>query len=162
MTVRIEVQNVDELIAQLDGLQADLKRDVFQEAMMDGARVVQRTARALAPQKTGALRRSIRVRKLKRREGGIKNIGAVVDFNSKTAGYSHIVEGGAQPHVIKTETKKALKFRGAYMSRVNHPGFRAKNFLENAWRTTQAFVEDKIGRSITVAVAKIAAQRGLK
>lgn len=161
MTVRIEVQNVDELIAQLDGLSAELKRDVFQDAMMDGARVVQRAARALAPQKTGALRRAIRVRTLKKREAR-GQIGAVVDFNSKIARYAHIVEGGAKAHVIKPETKKALKFGGAYMSRVNHPGFKGKDFLENAWRTTQRFVEDKIARSITLSVAKIAARRGLK
>jgi hypothetical protein len=111
-----------ELVAQLDGLEADIKHKVIQTSLLDAAKIVQRVARSLSPLKTGSFRQSIRVRKLKKKEfRGADEIGAVVDFNTKEARYAHIVEGGAKPHVIvprKKSGKKALKFKGGYVSRV--------------------------------------------
>jgi HK97 gp10 family phage protein len=165
MTIRVEVRNMKELVAQLDGLEADIKHKVIQTSLLDAAKIVQRVARSLSPLKTGSFRQSIRVRKLKKKEfRGADEIGAVVDFNTKEARYAHIVEGGAKPHVIvprKKSGKKALKFKGGYVSRVRHPGFKGKNVLQKAWTTSQASVEKNIEDSITKSVRKIAKKRGL-
>lgn len=159
MTVRIELKNIKSVMDDLEEVESEMKKRIMQDSIMDAAKIVQRAARALAPQKTGALRRSIRLRKMKKRERG-DMFGAVVDFNSKTAGYTHIVEGGAAGHLIKPEKGKALKLKGGYVSKVNHPGFRARNFLANAWRTTQHKLVDEIRKGILLRVAKLKANRG--
>lgn len=162
MSFRVEVKNMKELVNQLDGLEQDIKKRVIQKAMLEAGKIVRNTARSLAPQKTGALRRSIRVRKLKKKEfKGSDEIGAVVDYNVKIARYAHIVEGGAKPHEIRPKYKKALKFKGGYAARVKHPGFKGRDILKNAALTTTTQVEFAIEKSIADSVRKISAQRGL-
>jgi hypothetical protein len=46
---------------------------------------------------------------------------------ARDAWYAHILEWGARPHVIKPRPgRRALMIRGAFVSKVRHPGIRAR------------------------------------
>jgi len=163
VTLRIQVTNMKELVSQLDGLESDMKGKIIQAAMLDGAKLLQTSAKAHAPLRTGRFMSSIRSRRLKKKEfRGSDEIGAVVDFNPKIARYAYIVEGGAKAHTIKPKNKKALKFRGAMLAKVKHPGTRGKDVLRRTALLVSSGVQRVIGESITKRLAKIISKRGLK
>lgn len=89
-------------------------------------------ARVLAPVDTGRLRSS----------GSIQYSGfftfrpkATIVFNVE---YAQMVNDGTRPHVIRPKNKQVLKFqmggRTVYAKYVNHPGTKAKPFLDRAVR----------------------------
>lgn len=93
-------------------------------------------AKVLAPVDTGRLRASIRTER--RSFLGFRlrwTIGSDVDY----AGYVH---DGTAPHVIRPKTKSVLRFkvggRWVYAKQVNHPGTRARPFLDRALREVAA------------------------
>lgn len=78
--VRVLVLGGDELKEKLRGLADKQAKQVIRGACREAMKLTQATAKALAPSKTGALRRSIRVRTLSARS---KRIGARVTTSHK-------------------------------------------------------------------------------
>lgn len=94
------------------------------------SRQVLNRARVLTPVRTGRLRASLRVER--RSTFGLRlrwTIGSDVE-------YADMVHDGTRPHVIRPRTKQALRFRmggrTVIVAKVNHPGTRARPFLDRA------------------------------
>lgn len=93
-------------------------------------------ARVLAPVDTGRLRASIRAEppRIFSLRGSV-TVGSDLEY----AGY---VNDGTRPHVIRPRRARALRFRVGgrvvYARLVNHPGTRAKPFLDRALREVAA------------------------
>lgn len=74
----MEVKGLDEIQSRLSGLSAYAERDVVKNALKKAANVVATAARELVPEKTGALKRAIRVRMGRAKaKGSISVIAAV-------------------------------------------------------------------------------------
>lgn len=124
----------------------DLRRAIrgasLSELERTGQRVVNR-AKILCPVDTGRLRASIRGQA--RRTWTLRpmfTVGTNVD-------YAEMVHDGTRPHVIRPRTKQALKFtiggQVVFAKVVNHPGTRARPFLDRALR------EETAGRNYRVS-----------
>lgn len=96
------------------------------------ARQVVNRAKVLAPVDTGRLRASIRIEA--RRTLTLRTIYTV----GSDVEYAAMVNDGTRPHVIRPKNKQYLKFtvggRVVYAKVVNHPGTRARPFLDRALR----------------------------
>jgi hypothetical protein len=92
-------------------------------AMPEIARRIQNELILICPVDTGRLKNSIKVKSY---DGGI--IIWMVE-------YGKFVEFGSPPHVIKPNSKKALKFKKGkkeiIVKKVNHPGSRPNPFIRN-------------------------------
>lgn len=144
-----EIQGLQQLHETLQTLPAKIETNVLRGAVRAGQRVIMLKAKALAPKKTQALAKSIRVKAsaqaLKR---GV--VRADVVAGDATAWYAHLIEFGTgshyegtgtksqrKPYVIKPKKRSGkgrgfLRIGGAYMAQVIHPGIRAQPFMRPA------------------------------
>lgn len=89
------------------------------------------TARQIAPERSGELKRLIR-------PDAVRRVGpwSLASGVSSLAPYSAPVHEGARPHVIRPRNARALRFmvgdRVVFARRVNHPGNAPNPFLRNA------------------------------
>jgi hypothetical protein len=89
------------------------------------------TARQIAPERSGELKRLIR-------PDAVRRVGpwSLASGVSSLARYSAPVHEGARPHVIRPRNARALRFmigdRVVFARRVNHPGNAPNPFLRNA------------------------------
>jgi hypothetical protein len=97
------------------------------------SRMVMQEAQRTVPVRTGTLLASIR------REYGTNAIGAYWQVHAGVAGltdYLGYILNGTPPHIIRPRRRKALRFiaggRVTFATKVQHPGTRKNNFLENA------------------------------
>ena len=100
------------------------------------ARQVVNRAKVLAPVDTGRLRASIRVES--RRTFTLRSVYTI----GSDVEYAAFVNDGTRPHVIRARNAQVLRFRVGgrvvYAKAVNHPGTRAKPFLDRALREVAA------------------------
>lgn len=89
-------------------------------------------AKVLAPVDTGRLRASIRIESRR-----LLSLRSVYTIGSDVS-YAAYVHDGTRPHQIRPRNAKALRFviggRVVYARVVNHPGTRARPFLDRALR----------------------------
>jgi hypothetical protein len=89
------------------------------------------TAKQIAPERSGELKRLIR-------PDAVRRVGpwSLASGVSSLAEYSAPVHEGARPHVIRPRNARALRFmigeRVVFARRVNHPGNAPNPFLRNA------------------------------
>jgi HK97 gp10 family phage protein len=94
--------------------------------------VVSEEAKRLAPpDKTGELRKSIRVSMRVLSKAGWVN--AQIKAGGKKAWYARLVEFGTARHWIKPKNRKSLFFAGLAREIVDHPGARPKPFMRPAF-----------------------------
>lgn len=114
---------------------ADLRRAIrgaSRRELREASRLVVNRAKILAPVDTGRLRASIRADppRLLTLRPSVK-VGTDVE-------YASWVHDGTRPHVIRPRRAQVLRFevggRVAYARVVNHPGTRARPFLDHALR----------------------------
>ena len=106
----------------------------FSEASRRELRVAERQvvnrAKILCPVDTGRLRASI-----KSKRSGFFTLRPKATVYSNVA-YAGFVNDGTRPHIIRPRRAKALRFRMngriVYAQVVNHPGTRARPFLDRA------------------------------
>jgi HK97 gp10 family phage protein len=89
MKVDVQIRGIDELKRELARLDAAVQTRLARNAAMAMARVVAKHARALAPVRTGALKKSIKARRDPERTRG-----KVQAFAGATVRYAHLVEFG--------------------------------------------------------------------
>lgn len=100
-------------------------------------------AKDLAPYATGNLESDIQIF-----DDNISNLEIEIG-NSKLAPYAVFVHEGTKPHEIKPKNAKALKTPFGYRKKVNHPGTKARPYLQLAvdnYDSTQAL--DDLGDNI--------------
>jgi hypothetical protein len=65
-----------------------------------------------------------------------------------------VLESGAKPHIIAAVNAKALSFFWAQMGgqvffkQVHHPGFPGIHYMENAFKSMQTEIVDKVGAAV--------------
>ena len=112
--------------------------------LRSATRIVAKRARALAPKRTGALRKSIRA--TVRKKGKIAAVAA-------KAFHAHLVHDGTKSHIIKSKNSKALSLGPVtYVSKaIHHPGQKAQPFLTDAAEQSRGAVEAAIRNVIDKA-----------
>ncbi len=137
-----------ELDQLLQTLPVKLERNVLRAALVAGARVIAKEAKANAPVGQpsnvnaqlyggypGALRDSVRVTSGTTKAGQVYASVKAGGRTKKGADvfYAHIVEMGARRHRIAPRAKKALEIGGQFVGgAVDHPGARPQPFMRPA------------------------------
>lgn len=117
-----------------------------QNVLVHSANYLKGEMEARVPVKTGRLRQSIQIR--------VRSHDVVVGPDTEYAGF---VEFGTAPHEIRPKRGKALVFymggRKVVVSKVNHPGTRAKPFVRPAF---EAWVDSLGGLVAEAHVQRLA------
>ena len=136
--IKINTSEIDKFAVELVEL-SEKNRDNVQKAIKKSAFNIESQAKKnLASNKsvvTGHLRRSIATK--------MGDLEATI--HTSNVKYAVIVEKGSKAHVIRPKNKKALYWKGAThpAKQVNHPGSKAKPYLEPAFEQEKdKFVEN--------------------
>ena len=136
--IKINTNEIDKFAVDLIEL-SEKSRDNVQKAIKKSAFNIESQAKKnLASNKsvvTGHLRRSIATQ--------MGDLEATI--HTSNVKYAVIVEKGSKAHVIRPKNKKALYWKGAKrpVKYVNHPGSRAKPYLEPALESEKdKFIEN--------------------
>ena len=136
--IKINVDEIDKFAVELIEL-SEKSRDNVQKAVKKSAFNIEANAKKnLAANKsvvTGHLRRSIATK--------MGDLEATI--HTSNVKYAVIVEKGSKAHVIRPKNKKALYWKGAThpVKQVNHPGSKAKPYLEPAFESEKdKFIEN--------------------
>jgi len=142
----LRIEGADKLVKALRGL-----RGLSAEASRFFAGLILREARRIAPKKTGRLRESIGVRRIRS--------GYEVVMGGGRAPYAAYLEFGARPHLIRPRRARALRFeiRGelVYARYVEHPGTRPMRIMARAVAEASRDFDDGIGDLISDLMRKI-------
>lgn len=133
------IQGMRELALNLEQFPEKLQRKALANSLRRAGRVIRDLARFTVPEKSGRLKRSIRVTIVRRNGKIIARIVAGRQVKPDDPYYAWMVEGGTKPHVIRGKLigygrrRRMLRLHGgALVAEVNHPGARAWPFLEPA------------------------------
>ena len=136
--IKIDTNEIDKFAVELIEL-SEKSRDNVQKAIKKSAFNIESQAKKnLASNKsvvTGHLRRSIATK--------MGDLEATI--HTSNVKYAVIVEKGSKAHVIRPKNKKALYWKGAKrpVKLVNHPGSKAKPYLEPAFESEKdKFIEN--------------------
>ena len=136
--IKINTDEIDKFAVELIEL-SEKSRDNVQKAIKKSAFNIESQAKKnLASNKsvvTGHLRRSITTK--------MGDLEATI--HTSNVKYAIIVEKGSKPHIIRPKNKKALYWKGAKrpVKLVNHPGSKAKPYLEPAFESEKdKFIEN--------------------
>ena len=136
--IKINTDEIDKFAVELIEL-SEKSRDNVQKAIKKSAFNIESQAKKnLASNKsviTGHLRRSIATK--------MGDLEATI--HTSNVKYAVIVEKGSKAHVIRPKNKKALYWKGAKrpVTLVNHPGSKAKPYLEPALESEKdKFIEN--------------------
>lgn len=143
-SARIEaiVTGERELMSRLNALSTDLRRGISEEALIQGAKIIQRSAISKAP---GSIAQSIKIEIDTGAQIPMAKIGPDSDH-----WYAAFTEFGAKRHTIKVKNKKVLSDGTAIFGKeVDHPGVQAKPFLRPAFDENEEAVKRKIHEVIT-------------
>jgi HK97 gp10 family phage protein len=142
----VQIKGAAELQRFLDQLPANVEKNIVRGALRAGTKVLADAVNVAVPERTGALKGSIKVR------AGVRagRATARVTIGDKKAWYLHIIEGGSKPHDIApkkrlNDGKKALAFGDFVRALVHHPGTKANPFFvrtvdANAQRASDAVI----------------------
>lgn len=166
-----------ELAAILKKLPARVVRKGLKMAMTAMLAPIVRAAKSRAPRESGLLKKSM-AKKVKAYPSGVvaglvgANRAAEGTYGGKRrvpANYIHLVEQGTAPHQVSDGKEDLVRdATGRFVLRrltgaaVNHPGARARRFLERAYRETR---EESIGiarKKLAAVVEKEAAKLAAK
>ena len=136
--IKINTNEIDKFAVELIEL-SEKSRDNVQKAVKKSAFNIEANAKKnLASNKsvvTGHLRRSIATK--------MGDLEATI--HTSNVKYAIIVEKGSKPHIIRPKNRKALYWEGAKrpVKLVNHPGSKAKPYLEPAFESEKdKFIEN--------------------
>jgi hypothetical protein len=153
MSVGIDVQGVDAVVAALGKMTDKQARAMLQKSASAGARALKPYVKRAAPKgQTGNLRRSIRVGRTKRQRPG-----AYVSPKPSIAFYRHMVIGGTRPHGPKTA--KVMIFRPAGEAHNVTArwvrGTKPRPFVSQGFDAGRVAAEAAIDKVVDAALAKL-------
>ena len=125
--IKINTDEIDKFAVELIKLSEESKDNVQKAVKKSAFNIESQAKKNLASNKsvvTGHLRRSVATQ--------MGDLEATI--HTSNVKYAVIVEKGSKAHVIRPKNKKALYWKGATrpVKQVNHPGSKAKPFLEPA------------------------------
>lgn len=146
-----DVHGLREIRDNLLTLNQRVQNKIGRKATREGSNHIRRLIREEAPKRTGALRRSVRV-KVDRIQGNKGFIGSI--YVGREAWYARMVEFGVHPYKIDPVTKKALKFGGVFASSIDHPGIRANPFMQRAAQRSRQEVINTVKVSLMAGIVR--------
>lgn len=163
VTLRFQLQGVDDLLRRLAALPRGLRNRVLRRALRRGSQPVVQAARRLVPADTRELRRSIGTRSRTYRRGGVIVFVIGPRWGARTKAprgrraraynpgrYGHLVELGTGPHLIPIT-------RGPFAGRVaRHPGSRPRPFMRRGFGASRRRAEAIIVADIRLGIDNIA------
>ena len=136
--IKINVNEIDKFAVELIELSEKSKGNVQKAIKKSAFNIESQAKKNLASNKsvvTGHLRRSIATK--------MGDLEATI--HTSNVKYAIIVEKGSKAHVVRPKNKKALYWKGAThpVKQVNHPGSKAKPYLEPAFESEKdKFIEN--------------------
>ena len=136
--IKINTNEIDKFAVELIKLSEESRGNVQKAIKKSAFNIESQAKKNLASNKsvvTGHLRRSISTQ--------MGDLEATI--HTSNVKYAVIVEKGSKAHIIKPKNKKALYWKGATrpVKQVNHPGSKAKPFLEPAFESEKdKFIEN--------------------
>ena len=136
--IKINTNEIDKFAVELIELSEKSKDNVQKAVKKSAFNIESQAKKNLASNKsvvTGHLRRSIATK--------MGDLEATI--HTSNVKYAVIVEKGSKAHVIRPKNKKALYWKGAKrpVKLVNHPGSKAKPYLEPAFESEKdKFIEN--------------------
>ena len=125
----IKIEGLEALYKQMQELPLKVEKNIMRGALRAGQKTFLERARALVPVKSGALRKSLRIKTNSKR--GL--VTADLIAGNKVAYYAHMVERGTAKHFIKPKNKKALSFGGVAVEGAESPGAKKQPFMRPAF-----------------------------
>lgn len=150
-----ELKGFKELSARLKRMDSKLAQKVVRRGSARMAQTIAKEMKKNAPRKTGNLKKSITYSNKRNRQGGFSaKVGA---FRTGRADgfYAKFIEFGAKKHTIKPKNRKAISFNGAVVKSVNHPGTRARPFIQRSFEQSQKRAVDEAGRIMFKLIADL-------
>ena len=137
---KVKVHGLAELRTKFNRLAEKSRTKIANKMVRNGAKEIEKLAKMNVPVKTGTLRRAIKTRKKRSRSKDY--VRYVVGYSQGKrakydAYYGRFVEFGTRPHRIpkKGNAPKGLKlYGGNIVSFVQHPGARARRWMQRAFR----------------------------
>ena len=141
--IKINTDEIDRFAVELIKLSEESKGNVQKAIKKSAFNIESQAKKNLAANKsvvTGHLRRSIATK--------MGDLEATI--HTSNVKYAVIVEKGSKAHVIRPKNKKALYWKGASrpVKMVNHPGSKAKPYLEPAFESEK----DKLIENLKEAI----------
>ena len=136
--IKINTNEIDKFAVELIKLSEESRGNVQKAIKKSAFNIESQAKKNLASNKsvvTGHLRRSISTQ--------MGDLEATI--HTSNVKYAVIVEKGSKAHVIRPKNKKALYWKGASrpVKMVNHPGSKAKPYLEPAFESEKdKFIEN--------------------
>lgn len=149
----VEVQGVTALRKQFDALPKKVQAKVARKAVREAAKVIQKDAKSRAPRRTGLLRKSIKVRRAKRKQSPF----AVTDFvmpqdpgKSPFPFYWRFLEGGWNPSGRAKRRVGAARRLQVGSTTVKHPflGPAYESRQEAAMRTFESTFAEELRKLV--------------
>jgi HK97 gp10 family phage protein len=135
----------------LDQLPAAMRDGIVRGGVRAGAKVLRDEAERLVPERSGELKKSIRVRVRVLRDV----VGGMIVAGGKKSYYALWVEFGTAAHLIAAKSGKALRVLGRLVGKVDHPGATPHPFmrpaLDNKANETLRAVAEYIKRRLSRA-----------
>ena len=141
----VSISGLDELQKQLEEFPTKIEKNIMRGAIRAGLKPIMEQAKELCPpDKSGALRKSIRI-KFRNRSQQYGWIRGVITAGNFDAWYAHIIEFGSgsfyegtgtkskrAPYEIKPRGAKSLFFAGLMREQIIHPGVHPVGFMRKA------------------------------
>jgi HK97 gp10 family phage protein len=160
ITSESQVVGLSELKKQMQALPAKVEGNIMRSALTAALKVIQKEALANVPQKSGALRNSIKI-KFDRKSAKRGFVQVDLTAGDSKAYYAHMVEYGTasfytgkgssvgKAYTIAPKSKNFLSFFGQPIKEVIHPGSKPKPFMRPA-------VDSSTGQALKVMSEYIA------
>ena len=132
--IKIDSSALNKISVEVGKLSDEVKNDV-RKVVKNSAFNIERNAKSSVSVKTGHLKRSISTK--------MGDMEATI--HTSNLKYAPMVEFGTRAHIIRAKNKKALYWKGAThpVKQVNHPGSKAKPYLEPAFESEKdKFIEN--------------------
>lgn len=174
MNLGVQVLGDDEVVVRLDrGCAAVTSGRFLEAALAAGALIPLNAAKAMAPAKTGNLRRSLHIGGHAGLSGGLRGStgthggtsGSDIGGNASGPGFATIqagtnveyapdVEYGTGPHEIRPVNAKALFWRGAAhpVKVVHHPGTAPRPYMRPAFDGCGPVVAAEMARAVRMVL----------
>jgi len=162
----IKIEGMDELTQDLEKLRQIPQGKAVQSALIEGAEMLSREARAAAPtapSATYSAGRRVAPGGLKasfdaKPGRALKNFLQAYSFTWKNrAPHAHLVEFGTKPHSLAPTGKKVMKFAGeTFRKKAQHPGAKQNKFFRTAIARTRNRIKKLLEDKVKAAVEALA------
>ncbi len=154
--VSMKLEGLGAAVLKTGRLSKKIKNDALRKGMRAAGAVFSKELKKAAPRDTGLLKRGMTHKVKTYRKAIVAISGARRRKDPKTgrnaANYLHLVEDGTKPHTIPGVTLRDKSGRVLFSGTVQHPGARARRFVETVHRQNRAAATKALSAKVAEAV----------